>query len=345
MKNQAAFLTGKQKLEIKTCEMPNVSDTDVLVEINHIGICGSDMHIFEDPYHAVKDIRLPVILGHECAGRVVETGKQVTGLMPGDLVALEPGVPCGTCEFCRSGRYNICPNVHFLGARPWLNGAFSKYVSHPARWTYKLPDSMDTIEGALLEPLVVGMHAAGRAGIQLGQSALILGAGCIGLMTLEACLARGIRKIAVADLYSNRLAMANKIGAEYTIHTASENLIAQASAITGGAGFDVVFESTGSQAAAGMTPALVKRGGKIVMVGNIFGETPFNFFQTNAKEVDIIGVFRYRNLYPPAIELCQKGQVDTKQIVTNYFDFTEIQAALEYAVFQKQEAVKTVIKM
>lgn len=325
--------------------MPTVSDTDVLVQIRHIGICGSDMHIFEDPYHAVKDIRLPVVLGHECAGQVVEIGKKVTGLAPGDLVALEPGVPCGTCEFCLSGRYNICPNVRFLGARPWLNGAFSKYVSHPAKWTYKLPDSMDTVEGALLEPLVVGMHAADRSGIRTGQSALILGAGCIGLMTLEACLSRGIRKIVVSDLYPNRLDMAAETGAEFTINSASEDLIARGMEITGQKGFDVIFESTGNKTAAAMTPALVKRGGKIVMVGNIFGETSFNFFQTNAKEVDIIGVFRYCNLYPAAIDLCCRKQVNTKPIVTNYFDFAHIQEALEYAIRQKQEAVKTVIKM
>ncbi len=345
LKNQAAFLIGQQVLEIRECEMPVVSDTDVLIEVRHIGICGSDMHIFEDPYHAVKDIQLPVILGHECAGRVEAVGKKVTGLAPGDLVALEPGVPCGVCEYCRSGRYNLCPDVRFLGARPWLGGAFSKYVCHPAKWTYKLPDTMDTIEGALIEPLAVGMHAANRSGIKLGQNALILGAGCIGLMTLEACLARGVQKITIADLHSNRLTMAEKIGAENTICSSREDLISRGMEITDRNGFDVIFESSGSKAVAALAPALVKRGGKIVMVGNIFGETPFNFFQTNAKEIDIIGVFRYCNLFPTAIDLCRRKQVDTKPIVTNYFHFSEIQNALEYAINQKQAAIKTVINM
>ena len=219
MKNQAAFLVDKQRLELMDCDMPSVSDTDVLVEVAHVGICGSDMHIFEDPHYAVKDIKLPVVLGHECAGRVAAVGKSVKGIIPGDRVALEPGVPCGSCEFCMSGRYNLCPDVRFLGARPWLNGAFSRYVSHPARWTFRLPDAMDTVEGALLEPLVVGMHAVDRANLRTGQSVLILGAGCIGLMTLEACLARGITNVTMSDLYENRLDMAGTIGARHVVNS------------------------------------------------------------------------------------------------------------------------------
>lgn len=345
MKNQAAFLVDQQKLEIMNCEMPYVSDTDVLVEVTHVGICGSDMHIYEDPYHAVKDIKLPVVLGHECAGRVVEVGKNIKGIMPGDHVALEPGVPCGNCEYCMTGRYNLCPDVRFLGARPWLNGAFSRYVSHPARWTYRLPETMDTVEGALLEPLVVGMHSVDRAEIRTGESVLILGAGCIGLMTLEACLARGIANVTISDLYGNRLNMADAIGARHMINSSKEDIMERTAQITGNKGYDVVFETAGSQKTAAMTADLVKRGGRIVMVGNVFGETPFNFFKTNSKEVDILGVFRYRNLYPAAMELCSEGRAEPKKIVTSYFEFENIQSAMEYAITKKQEAVKTVIRM
>lgn len=345
MRNEAAFLVDKRRVEIMNCDMPSVSNTDVLVEVLHVGVCGSDMHIFEDPYYAVKDIRLPVILGHECAGRVVTVGKDVRNFTPGDYVALEPGVPCGTCEYCMSGRYNICPDVRFLGARPWLSGAFSRYVSHPARWTYKLPESIDTIEGALLEPLVVGMHSVDRADVKMGDNVLIIGSGCIGLMTLESCLARGITNVTITDLYSNRLDMATKIGAESVIDVSSEDLISRSMELTSNKGFDVVFETAGSKTTAAMTAELVKRGGKIVMVGNVFGETPFNFFKTNSKEVDILGVFRYRNLYPAAIELCGKGKMKTKKIVTDYFDFEEIQKALEYSISEKKYAVKTVVRM
>ena len=269
------------------------------------------MHIFEDPHYAVKDIKLPVVLGHECAGRVAAVGKSVKGIIPGDRVALEPGVPCGSCEFCMSGRYNLCPDVRFLGARPWLNGAFSRYVSH----------------------------------LRTGQSVLILGAGCIGLMTLEACLARGITNVTMSDLYENRLDMAGTIGARHVVNSSEEDIISRSALITANRGYDVIFETAGSQKTAALTADLVKRGGKIVMVGNVFGETPFNFFKTNSKEADILGVFRYRNLYPAAIELCSEGQAEPKKIVTNYFEFEKIQAAMEYAITQKQEAVKTVIRM
>ena len=345
MKNEAAYLVEKQKLEIRDCDMPAVGDTDVLIKVRHVGICGSDMHIFEDPFYAVKDIKLPVILGHECAGEVIAVGNKVEGIKPGDMAALEPGVPCGTCEYCMSGKYNLCPQVHFLGARPWLNGAFSRYVSHPARFTFKIPEGMDTIDGALLEPLAVGMHAVERAAPRPGNRVLILGAGCIGLMTLAACLARGIENAAIADLYDNRLEMAEKIGVKTSINSLKEDLQDRCAELTQGKGYDVVFETAGSQKTASLSADLVKRGGRIVMVGNIFGETPFNFFKTNSKEADILGVFRYRNLYPAAIELCSSGRIKPKKIVTNYFDFSDIQNAMEYAITQKQEAVKTVIRM
>ena len=149
----------------------------------------------------------------------------------------------------------------------------------------------------------------------------------------------------MADLYANRLDMAKKTGARTVVNTSSENLTEKAMALTDNEGFDVIFETAGSRVTAALTPDLVRRGGRIVMVGNIFGETPFNFFKTNAKEVDILGVFRYRNLYPAAIELCSDHLVKTKQIVTKYFDFERIQEALEYAITQKKEAVKTVVKM
>lgn len=345
MRNEAAYLIDKQKLVIQSCSIPEISAKDVLVKIHYVGICGSDMHIFEDPFHAVKDIKLPVILGHECAGEVIEVGEEVRHLKPGDYVALEPGVPCGQCEYCITGRYNLCPDVKFLGARPWISGAFSRYVSHPGRWVYKLPRGMDAIEGALLEPLAVGMHAVNRAAPAPGSKILILGAGCIGLMTLEACRARGMNNITVADLYDIRLDMAKNLGARYVVNSSQEELINDSKMVTDTEGFDIIFETAGSQKTAAISADLVKRGGKIVMVGNIFGDTPFSFFRTNCKEADILGVFRYCNIYPAAIEACVEKQVDTKKIVTNCFGFEQIQNAMEYAIHSKEEAVKTIIKM
>lgn len=345
MKNKTAYLVDEKKFEIKDSPMPTVGPEDVLVKVKHVGVCGSDVHFFNTPFDLGIDVKLPIVLGHESAGEIVEVGSEVTHLKVGDLVALEPGVPCGKCEQCMNGKYNLCPDVIFMAAPPFKTGAFSTYVSHPARWSFKIPEGMDTMEGALIEPLCVGMHAATRAGVGIGKTVLIIGSGCIGLMTVEVCKSMGVENIVVADLFDIRLEKAKEVGASKTINSKNVDLVQAAKELTNGQGFDFVFETAGNRITAALTSELVKRGGKIVMVGNIFGETHFNFYKINDKEADIISVFRYRNIYPTAIETTATGKTQTKKIVSNVFKFDEIQKAFECALNEKESAVKVVIEM
>lgn len=345
MKNQTAYLVDEKKFEIRDSEMPVLHDDEVLVKIRHLGVCGSDVHFFNTPFDLGYEMNLPIVLGHEASGEVVEVGKAVTNLNVGDLVALEPGVPCGKCKHCLIGKYNLCRDVVFLAAPPFTTGALSKYIKHPARWCFKLPEHMDTLEGALVEPLSVGMYAVKRSGASIGDSVLIIGSGCIGLMTAEVCKAMGLKTIVVADLSKLRLAKAREIGASATIDSGSVDLVEEVNRMTDGEGFDIVFETAGSKITAAMTPDLVKAGGKIVMVGNIFGATPFEFIKINEKEATIISVFRYRNVYATAIETTAMGITPTKKIVTNYFKFEEVQKAFECALYDKEKAVKVVIEM
>lgn len=342
MTNKTAWLTAQETLEVKDSPLPAVAAGDVLIRIRHTGICGSDIHIYQNPYQA-KKMKLPAVLGHECAGEVVSFGKDVSGFEKGDLVALEPGVPCGHCRFCREGRYNLCPEVVFMGATPFLYGAFSQYVAHPARMVFKLPSGMNTLQGSLLEPFSVGLHAVARANARPGNSALILGCGCIGLMVLLALRALGVERIAVADLFGIRLEQAKELGAWETVNSHEQDLRDTAGELTKGAGFDFVFETAGSRATASMTTDLVARGGKIVMVGNTFGETPIKLFALNQKEADILSVFRYRNLYPSAIELVASGKAPVEKIVSDIYPLGRIQEAFTRAQHAKESAVKLVI--
>lgn len=346
MKNRAAFMTALDKMEIREIEMPTPKEKEVLVELEYVGICGSDVHYFHDGRcgdYVVGDEDF--MLGHECAGTVIELGEGVTTLKVGDRVALEPGITCGQCEFCKTGRYNLCPDVQFL-ATPPVQGCYENYIAFPENMCFKLPDNISTKEGALVEPLSVGMHAANQGDVKLGDSVIILGAGCIGLVTLLACKAHGATDITVVDVIPKRLEYAMKLGATRVINGKDVDAVEEVDRLTNGAGIDKVFETAGSPFTIKQTPYMVKRGGTIVLVGISAQENiEFNFGKIMAKEPRIESVFRYRNIYPQAIAAIADGMIDVSGIVTHEFDFDNIQEAFDCAINNKNDVVKAVIKI
>ena len=347
MKNQSAFLTRANHIEIKETDIPKIGADDVLIRIRHVTICGSDAHLFEDPSYGglIMPPVLPIILGHECGGIIEEVGSNVKHLKKGDKVAVEPGSGCGKCKYCLEGRYNLCPEMDFMAAPPFHRGALSRYVAHPASMVFKLPENMDTIEGALIEPLSVGLHAANRSGAKLGGSAIVLGAGCIGLMTIASLRAMGVSPIIVSDLFDLRLHNAVNMGADAVINATAGNVYDEVMELTGGKGADIVFETAGSGVTAALTIDLVAPGGKIVMVGNVYGKTPFSFIEANNKEVDIISVFRYVNIYPMAINAISKGKLQVRQMISHVFPFEKVQEAFECAINEKDTAIKVLIEI
>ena len=186
------------------------------------------------------DLSEDFMLGHECAGTVVEVGAGVEDLKVGDRVALEPGITCGKCEACKSGHYNLCPDVVFL-ATPPVQGCNEEYIAFPADMCFKLPENVSTKEGALIEPLSVGFYAAEQGAVNTGDTVIILGAGCIGLVTLLACKAHGAGQIIVADLVDARLEKAMELGATAVVNSGKEDIFAKVQELTGGRGFDVVY--------------------------------------------------------------------------------------------------------
>ncbi len=196
---KAAVLHGPGDIRMQRVSIPGIGPDDVLIEVKTIGVCGSDVHYYVTGRIGRYVVREPLILGHECSGEVVRIGQNVRNVDIGDHVAIEPGVPCRRCRFCKSGRYNLCPDVRFL-ATPPINGAFAEYVASPCDFVYKLPENMTFAEGALIEPLAVGLHAAKRGQVVPGETVVILGAGTIGLMVLQAVKAYGATRIIAVDL-------------------------------------------------------------------------------------------------------------------------------------------------
>lgn len=230
-------------------------------------------------------------------------------------------------------------------ATPPYDGAFAEYVAYPADMTFKLPDNMDTIEGALIEPLAVGLHAARTAGAHLGQSAVVLGAGCIGLVTMMSLKAMGVTQVYVSDVIPKRLEKAIELGATGVIHADTEDPIKAINSLTDGKGTDLVFETAGNKITTKQTASLVKRGGKIVLVG-MAPDTAivYDFNKLISKEASISAVFRYRNLYPTGIAAVSSGIIPLSKIVTNIFKFEDADDAMKYCVANARDMVKGVIE-
>ena len=344
---KGAFMRGIDKMIIKEIPVPEIGKKEVLVSLEYVGICGSDVHYFHNGCCGSYKVDLSedYMLGHECAGTIVKVGEEVEKLKVGDRVALEPGITCGECEQCKSGHYNLCPDVVFL-ATPPVQGCNEEYIAFPENMCFKLPDNVSTKEGALIEPLSVGFYASEQGGVKTGDTVVILGSGCIGLVTLLACKAHGAGKIIVADLVEARLQKALEIGATEVINSGKEDALKKIEELTNGRGADVVFETAGSPVTIAQTPFIVRRGGVITLVGiSAKEEINYNFAQIMDKEATIKSVFRYRNIYPKAIAAVASGAIDVKNIVTHEFDLDHIKEAYDEAVNNKTDLVKAVIKV
>lgn len=342
MENHACFVLENRKMAYGPVAMPTLKDTDVLIKMKYCGVCGSDVHFYEHGEPEFPDV-YPFILGHEGAGEVIAVGKAVTSHKVGDRVCIEPGITCGKCEWCKGGRYNLCPNVVFPSA-PREPGILRQYVAHPADLAFHIPDSMSYEEGALIEPLAVAMTAVREAGARIGQSAAILGSGCIGLVTLLALRALGITNITVVDLFDIRLTKALDLGASNVVNARNQDPIAAVRALHGGIGPDLVFETAGNRVAASQTIKMVKRGGTIMIIGNVVGETPVDFQLATNKELTIKTNFRYSNIYPTSIAAVASGRIDLKSIISRYYPLDQAPQAFEDCIEQKASMVKAVIK-
>ena len=344
-KMKVAVMTAIGEMAFEERDIPKAKDNEVLVKLEYVGICGSDLHYYEAGAIGNFIVEPPFVLGHEPGGTVVEVGKDVKHLKVGDRVALEPGKTCGHCQFCREGKYNLCPDVVFF-ATPPVDGVFQEYVAHEADLCFKLPDNVSTLEGALIEPLAVGFHAAIQGDAHLGQKAVVMGSGCIGLVSMMALKARGVSEVYVVDVMEKRLDKALELGATAVINGAKEDVVERIKELTGGEGADLAIETAGTEITARQAILAVKKGATIVLVGySKTGEMTLPVGTVLDKELTLKSVFRYRHIYPMAIEAVASGKVNLKGIVTNEFTLDEAPKAMEYSVKNKGDIVKAVIKI
>ncbi|EFY85343.1 hypothetical protein J3459_012172 [Metarhizium acridum] len=339
----ASVLHGAKDLRIETRDLPAPAADEVQITVQSTGLCGSDLHYFNHYRNGDIIVREPLTLGHESSGTVVAVGSDVKSLAPGDRVALEVGLPCESCEYCREGRYNICRGMKFRSsakANPHAQGTLQEKINHPARWCHKLPPQLSLDLGAIIEPLSVAMHARNRANLPAGSTVLVFGAGAVGLLAAAVGKADNAAAVIIADIQKDRVdfAVANGYAdAGFVVPMARPQSIEEKLAyaqdvasqiketrVNGKAVGEVcaVYECTGVETCTQTSIYATKPGGKVMIIGMGNPILTLPMSAAALREVDLVGVFRYANVYEKAIELLSNRPLnmpDLSSLVTHRF--------------------------
>ncbi|WP_029003120.1 L-idonate 5-dehydrogenase [Azorhizobium doebereinerae] len=339
---RAAVLHAAKDLRIEQMDERALGPDEVRLRLGAGGICGSDLSYYFKGRVGDFDVRQPLVLGHEVAGEVVETGVSVHGVAPGDRVAVNPSRPCLTCDYCRLGRSNLCRNMRFFGSAaifPHVQGAFSETFTARADQCVKVPHSMSMRVAACAEPLAVAVHACRRGGEMAGRSILIAGAGPIGILIAMVARRMGAAHIAITDLVEAPLAVARSAGVDETIcvGTAPEQL-ARYEADKGF--FDIALEATGSPQALAALFKVVRPGGRVVQVGMMPpGVIPVPANLLMAREIDFVGAFRFDREFETAVTYLARGLVDVTPILSAQMLMDDADAAFAMAA-DRTQAIK-----
>lgn len=342
---EALVLEKKGVLSLRDMELgETMGPDDVRIALGTVGVCGSDVHYYTNGKIGPFVVNEPMILGHEASGIVKEVGQNVKNLEPGDRVCMEPGIPNANSKASLSGMYNLDQSLTFW-ATPPIHGVMRPEVVHPANFTYKLPDNVSLSEGAMVEPLAVGMHAVTKAGLKPGDLGVVIGAGTIGMVTILAALAGGCGELVVTDVKQPKLDLAEKLGPVRTVNVGKESPGELVHKMTDGWGADVVFETSGHPDAIAQALEVLRPGGQMIYIGIPEGPVTFDIPSALPKEISIRPIFRYANVYPRAIQLMSSGQIDVKPLISRTYSFDQSIEAYDYSVNPDPDNVKVQIEI
>jgi D-xylulose reductase len=347
VKVKAVVLEGVGDVRLRDIEIAGTSEpgnSEVRIAIKAVGICGSDVHYYKHGRIGDFIVKEPMILGHEASGVVSAIGANVTHLKVGDRVCMEPGVPDFRSRETLGGHYNLDPSVRFW-ATPPVHGCLTPEVVHPAELTYRLPDNVSFAEGAMVEPLAIGVYAAFKGAIRPGDVAVVAGAGTIGLMVAFASLAAGCAKVIVSDVATAKLDLIAGRQGIVTVDLNREKLADVVAEQTDGRGADLFFEASGSPRAFDDLMDVVGRGGRVVLVGMPQDRVPLDVVALEIKEISVTGIFRYANVWERTIALLASGKIDLKPLISASYPFDQSVAAFQRAAQQNSSDVKIQIAL
>lgn len=313
---RALVLEARNDLHIRELPDPAPGPREVIVAIRACGICGSDVHGMDG---STGRRRPPIIMGHEASGEIAAVGSAVRDWRSGDRVTFDSTVSCGECGFCRSGQVNLCDSRRVFGVsceEYRQHGAFAEYLVVPERILYRLPSDLPFEHAALVEPLSVAMHAAGRARLNPAEPAVVIGAGIIGLMLVQVLRARGCKRIIAVDVDDPRLALARQFGAEVVINAARDDVPARVIDAASGAGAPLIFEAVGLGSTLETAMRCVRKGGTVVLIGNVSPRVEMALQTAVTRELSLIGSCASAGEYPECLELMSSGAVDVQPIIS-----------------------------
>lgn len=313
---KALLLTEYNKLEVEDLPLPIPCQDELLIRVAACGICGSDVH----GYDGSTGRRIPpIVMGHEAAGIVEAVGSRVSNFKPGDRVTFDSTVYCGVCSFCQQGAVNLCNDRQVIGvscSEYKRSGAFAEFLTIPARISYHLPDPLSFQEAAMLEAVSVALHAVSVSGINGEETILVIGAGMIGLLILQAAYAAGSTRVYVADVDETRLKLAKEMGAHHVLHSSGAPLVDEVLRLTEGRGVDVVLEAVGREETISAGVDCVRKGGTVTLVGNISPQISLPLQKVVSREIRLQGSCASSGEYPQAMELISSGRIKVAPMIT-----------------------------
>lgn len=313
---KALLLRQYGAVEMVDMPVPEPAEDELLVRVRACGICGSDVHGLDGS----TGRRIPpIVMGHEAAGVVERVGAFVDAFSPGERVTFDSTISCGRCGFCRAGRMNLCDNRRVLGVSCGdyrRHGAFAEYVVVPQHVAYRLPDGLPFEHAAMIEAVSIAVHATARAAPRLGDAALVVGAGMIGQLVIQALRLAGCRPVIAADIDPTRLELARRLGADHTVDARSPDAARHVVQLTGGRGADVAMEVVGAAAALRLTIDGARKGGTVVLVGNSSPTVELALQAAVSRELDLRGSCASNGEYPLCIELLASGRIDVRPLLS-----------------------------
>ena len=313
---KALVLKEYKRFAFEEAPTPEPGPEEVLIAVKACGICGSDVHGMDG---STGRRRPPIIMGHEAAGVIAAVGRGVKDWAAGDRVTLDSTIYCGQCEFCRRGLINLCDHRRVLGVsceEYRQNGAFAEFVAAPQHILYRLPDGLSFEHAALVEPFAIALHAIGRAPATMNDTAVVVGAGMIGLALVQSLSQTGCGRLIVVDIAADRLALAAKLGATDIINSGTENAHEAILRLTEGRGADLAFEAVGISSTVDVAVRCVRKGGAVTLVGNVAPKVEFPLQTAVTRELSIYGSCASRNEYPACLDMLGRGALKAAPLIS-----------------------------